>query len=164
MTLTLWTPRVLCFAAVLVSGSVLLGALAFQYWGGLAPCPLCIWQRWPHVFVVAAGFIGVHLDDRKALICLGLTALGFLVAGGFGVFHSGVEMGWWEGLAACSGVEASGSADALKAQLLGQPIIRCDEVPWSLLSLSLADYNWLISFSAAGVLAAGLMKKWKDLS
>jgi len=146
---------VFCFAAAALSGAILLGAIAFEHLGGLAPCPLCLWQRWPHLAVVIAGLVGAVTGGRTAAACLVLCAAGLATSAGLGLFHSGVEMGWWEGLAACA--PASGPAQSLeemKAQLLGAPIVRCDEVPWSFLSLSLADYNWLVSM--AGVIAIAL--------
>ncbi|MCR9254548.1 MAG: disulfide bond formation protein B [Alphaproteobacteria bacterium] len=146
-------PVPLCFMAAALSGAVLLGAIAFEHWGGLPPCPLCLWQRWPHLAVVAIGVIGALGGGRLAMPCLALCMAGLMTTAGLGVFHSGVEMGWWEGLSACAGTTGpAASVEALKAQLLGAPMVRCDEVPWSFLSLSLADYNWIVSGAAAAVL------------
>jgi len=154
-----------CLAAAGFSGAILLGAIAFQYWGGLPPCPLCLWQRWPHLAVVVFGIAGAVVGGRYSMLFLALSVVGLLTAAGLGVFHSGVEMGWWEGLSACSGVAGSAdSVEALKAQLLGAPIVRCDEVPWSFLSLSLADYNWIFSGAVAALLLTRLVPLRKDLS
>ena len=46
-------PRRLLALAGLGCLGLLAGALLFQYLGGLQPCPLCIWQRWPHAVAVA---------------------------------------------------------------------------------------------------------------
>ena len=40
---------VLC---ALISAALLGGALLFEHVGGMAPCSLCIWQRWAHVAVI----------------------------------------------------------------------------------------------------------------
>ena len=53
--------------------ALLLGAFAFQHLGGLAPCKLCIWQRWPHVAAIAIGAAALALGNR-ALAWLGALA------------------------------------------------------------------------------------------
>ncbi|WP_136635759.1 disulfide bond formation protein B [Pseudooceanicola onchidii] len=140
------------------SAALLLGALFFQYVLGLAPCTLCIWQRWPHL---AAVLIGV------AAYALGLRALAFLGAGAaalsgvFGIYHTGVERNWWEGPTTCtSSSPGSVSADELFNQIMNAPLIRCDEVAWSLLGLSMASWNAILAFALAVVwLRAALMPR-----
>ena len=51
--LSLLTPRTYALLALATSGGMLLGALGFQYLGGLEPCQLCMIQRFPHVLIVA---------------------------------------------------------------------------------------------------------------
>lgn len=71
MTTSLPTPQRLQIAiAAAGSAALLLGALAFQYLGGLAPCQLCIWQRWPHLAAVLIGVVAVTFGAR------GLAVLG----------------------------------------------------------------------------------------
>ena len=79
--------------------ALLLGAFAFQHLGGLAPCKLCIWQRWPHVAAIAIGAAALALGNR-ALAWLG--ALAAAVTGGIGLYHTGVERGFWEGPTTCT--------------------------------------------------------------
>ena len=82
------------------------GAFAFQHWGGLAPCVLCIYQRWPWVAVILLGSLAVVFRRRPAAAhtLLGLAALAMLVGAGIAGFHVGVEQYWWAGTAECSGV------------------------------------------------------------
>ena len=75
---------------------LLLGALFFQYVWGLAPCDLCIWQRWPHVLAVAAG-AGALVSPWASLLGLAATLWGAGVA----LYHSGIEQNWWDGPASC---------------------------------------------------------------
>jgi disulfide bond formation protein DsbB len=133
------------------------GALAFQYLGGLAPCPLCIWQRWPWAAAVplGAGAWAAWRAGRRAP-ARGLLALGglaVLAGAGIAAFHVGVEQGWWQGTAACAGqiYEAGLSAEELRRRLLTAEVVRCDEVPWSLFGVSMAGYNMLASLGAAGL-------------
>lgn len=134
------------------SAGLLLAALAFQYVGGMAPCALCIWQRWPHVVALLAG-AGLVLPGPWAV----LGALGTGVSGAIGVYHTGVERRWWEGPSSCtSGGDLSGlSAQALLDQIMAAPVVRCDEVPWEMLGLSMASWNAVLSFGLAGVWLIG---------
>jgi disulfide bond formation protein DsbB len=152
-------PRLLPVVALLASGALLGGAWAFQLGGGLAPCELCHWQRYPHYAALALALLLLPLGRGAPGRLLGLFALLFglawLASAGVGVFHVGVEQHWWKGLEACGagGIDGTLSIEALKAQILAAPVIRCDEVPWSLFGISLAGYNALISGGLA-VLAA----------
>jgi disulfide bond formation protein DsbB len=145
--------------AAIFAGSVSLillgGALAFQYLGGLAPCEMCIWQRWPHGFSIAAGFIGgmlVRSDLLPASWAKYLAAAaiaGLVISGAIGVFHAGVEWKFWPGPSACTGIGyVPGQEDFKPLQ-----IVRCDEAQWRLFGLSLAGYNAIFSFVAAAIAA-----------
>ena len=153
-------PLLAPLAAFLASGALLAGAWAFQIWGGLAPCELCLWQRWPHYLVLALALVtatllrspgatGTKLRVLAAFIMMYAFdwATGAAIAG----FHVGVEQHWWAGLQACGagGIDGNLSLDALKAHILAAPVIRCDEVPWSLFGISLAGYNFLASAALA---------------
>jgi disulfide bond formation protein DsbB len=144
-------PKLLPLAAFLASGALLGGAWAFQLWGGLAPCELCLWQRYPHYAVLFLSLIFMLIGRGAPGRLLGMFALLFgldwLASAGIAGFHVGVEQHWWQGLQACGagGIDGNLGLDALKAQILAAPVIRCDEVPWSLFGISLAGYNLLIS-------------------
>ncbi len=125
--------------------ALMLGALAFQHLGGLPPCKLCIWQRWPHVAAIALGAVALAVPNRQIA---GLGALGAATTAGIGIYHTGVERGWWEGPTTCSAGPVGGvSADELLDQILSAPLVRCDEVPWEFFSLSMASWNALISLA-----------------
>lgn len=135
-----------------VSGSLLLGALGFQHLGGLAPCEMCYWQRYAHVAVVAIALLAL-LTGRRALLALAIIAM--VVAAGLGLYHAGVELKWWQGLTACTAPPvASGN---LFEEMLGKPLVRCDEIPWSLLGISMAGWNAIIS----GLAAVVALRLWK---
>ena len=130
--------------------ALLLGAWGFQYIGGLAPCKMCLWQRWPHIGAVAVGVLayGVHRAE--------LAVVGALLAassGVIGIYHTGVERGWWQGPSTCSGGSEIGamSPEDLLAEIMEAPLVRCDEVAWQMLGLSMASWNALISFALAGL-------------
>jgi len=133
------------------SAALMIGALAFQHIGGMAPCKLCIWQRWPHVVAIALGALAMLAVVPQRLLA-GLGVVAALTTAGIGVYHSGVERGWWEGPASCSGSGVAGqSAEDLFAQIMAAPLVRCDEVPWEMLGLSMASWNAVASFCLAGL-------------
>lgn len=130
--------------------ALLLAAWGFQHLGGLAPCKLCIWQRWPHGGAVLAG-AGALLVSGAFLPLAGALMAG--LTGAVGVYHTGVERGWWEGPDTCSSGAIDGlSTDELMDQILGAPLVQCDQVAWEMLGLSMASWNAVIAF--------GLMLLW----
>src|SRR5712692_3709834 len=61
-------------AFVLVASAVVLGAaLLSQYWGGLAPCELCLLQRWPWAAAIAISLAALIAGSRAALPWVALT-------------------------------------------------------------------------------------------
>lgn len=134
---------------VATGGSVLLMAMAFgfQYLGGMAPCKLCIWQRYPHVVAIAVGVLALSLH-QKWMALLGAGAA--VITSAVGFYHAGVEQGWWKGPSSCTSGDISGlSTDALLEQIMSTPLVRCDEIPWQLLGVSMAGWNGLLSLGLA---------------
>ena len=141
--------RTLLFATA-GSATLLLAAFAFQYVGGMAPCKLCLWQRWPHASAVIIGLL-IMLTGEIKLAWLG--ALAALSTAFIGLYHVGVEQAWWEGPTSCTSSGVSGvSAQDLMNQILAAPIVRCDDIAWQLAGISMAGWNALVS--------AGLSVLW----
>ena len=138
--------------AGLGSLALLIGALGFQFVGGLSPCPMCIWQRWPHLAAVAIAVAALAVrGGTRPLALAGAGAAA--VASGLGVFHAGVEQGWWDGPSSCVGLDPAGlTPEQLLDQLAGAPLVRCDEIVWEFLGLTMAGWNALLS--------AGLVVLW----
>jgi disulfide bond formation protein DsbB len=137
--------------ALLAPVLLLGGALGSQYIGGLAPCEMCYWQRWPHEAAIALAALSFAIARKRAAsrVAVNLAAIFIAVSGAIGVFHAGVEYGWWEGLTTCSrGPRAASSEDLLKA-ILAAPVVRCDQPQWTLFGISLAGFNAIFSFAAA---------------
>ncbi len=144
--------------ALLLPAALLAGAYASQYLGGMFPCEMCWWQRYPHFEAVGIAFVAFFVRNpayRAALVAL--AALGIFSSGLIGGFHAGVEYGWWEGLTACTAT-ISGSGEDLLKSIMEAPLVRCDVAPWSLFGISLAGYNFLLSVGGA---IAILVMIWK---
>jgi len=138
-----------------VPALLLAGAYASQYVFGLFPCEMCWWQRYPHFAAVALALIGLVAAPRGLWVAL--AALAILASGLIGGFHAGVEYGWWEGITSCSTVDLGGG-DPLEA-IMNAPLVRCDQAPWTLMGVSLAGFNFLISTNTALAILALLRKK-----
>jgi len=142
-------PLALFLAALAIVGAALLS----QYWGGLQPCELCLYQRWFYYAVLALCLVLVLIGRRN----VSLAAL-ILIAGGVVAFyHAGVEYHFWAGPSHCTApILNATSAEDLRKQLLETPPVRCDEVQWSLAGISLAGWNVLASalLAAASLVAS----------
>ncbi len=147
MTLTRPT---LILLATLGSVALLGGAFAFQYVGGMAPCQLCLWQRWPHAAAILIGVVALTTGWR-GLAWLGVIAA--LVTAGIGIFHVGVEQKWWEGLASCTAgsIEGISTADLLDPSKDVAAVVRCDAIAWQMLGISMAGWNAILSLVLAGI-------------
>jgi disulfide bond formation protein DsbB len=139
--------------------AVILGALAFQYLGGYAPCPLCLQQRYAYyiaipALLVALGLVSLKRRGLAALVFAAVAAL-FFANAGFAGYHAGAEWKLWPGpdtCAAAGGELATGSAGGgLLKDLETTHVVRCDEPALRIFGLSLAGWNVL----ACLVLAAG---------
>ena len=152
------TARALVAIAAGGSAALLLGALAFQYLGGLAPCTLCYWQRWPHLAAALIGGGGLVLGLRLIRVAIA-GAIAAVTTAGFGLYHVGVERKWWEGPQGCTGFDISNlSSEELMEAITSAPLVRCDEVVWSLAGLSMAGWNAVLSLVLAFLWAIAARK------
>ena len=150
--------NVIAFA---LPAALLAGAWGSQLIGGLYPCEMCHWQRWPHYAALVPAFLAFFVPQRSVRGSLVvLAALLIAVSGAIGVAHAGVEYGWWQGFTACtSTVSFTGgsAADRLNA-ILKAPVIRCDVAQWTLGGISLAGFNAILSLGGAAAILL-LMRK-----
>jgi len=139
--------------ALTVPAGLLAGAYGSEIWGGLYPCEMCWWQRYAHFAALAFALLalaGTRLPDRgRSLVWL--SALAILTSGGIGAYHAGVEAGVFEGLTTCSTSGGGSPADMLKS-ILEAPLIRCDQVQFEFLGISMAGWNAILSIGFALVI------------
>lgn len=147
-----WTARLI---ALLLPLALMAGALGSQFIGGLYPCEMCHWQRWPHyaaIVLAALAFVVPAASVQRLLVLLAAIAIG--VSGAIGVFHAGVEYHWWQGFTECtSTMHGSGGTPAeMLARIMNAPVVRCDVPQWSLFGISLAGFNALFSLAGAATI------------
>ena len=141
--------------ALLLPLGLLGGALGSQYIGGLHPCEMCYWQRWPHgaaILIAALALTAPAASSRSRALTL-LAAAAIAISGAIGVYHAGVEVGIFEGITTCSTTRGMTLQDIVAA-----PLVRCDQVQWSLFGISMAGWNAILSLSGAALIVALAMK------
>ncbi len=146
---------------VLAASAAVLGAvLVSQYWGGLAPCELCLKERWPWTAAIAISVVATVTGSRRVLPRVAsLLVVVFAIGSALAFYHVGVEKHWFAGPSACTA--SAGAPDTLaglRAQLLHQQPVRCDEPAWSLFGISLAGWNLVASLAMTGICVAMLLQ------
>ena len=149
-----WTVLALAFAT-------LAGAWFFELAIGLKPCPLCLEQRYAYYLVLPLAALvayGAGHGAARRMLAVGFAviALAMLANAALGIYHAGAEWGFWAGPADCSGPMIDLRSGSLLERLEKVKVVRCDEVQWRFLGLSLAGYNVLISLGIVAVAAQGV--------
>jgi disulfide bond formation protein DsbB len=146
--------------AVVVGGAaVIVGALLFQFVGGLAPCELCLLERRPYYVGVPATLVVVLAWKSRPVVIAGgaLVTLIYIASSGLAFYHVGVEQHWFAGPTSCTGGPSTArTIEELEAQLSAQQPVRCDAPQWTLAGVSLAGWNFLASLALMGFAASGL--------
>ena len=125
--------------------ALILGALGFQYLGGLQPCEMCHWQRWPHIGAAIVGLLGGGFLPRRHAVPVVMTAILLVaVSGLIGLYQTGMQYHILQGPQACT---------VDHAYVLGSnmPVeARCDIPTWFFLGLAMPAWNAIFSFLIAG--------------
>jgi len=138
--------------ALVSSLAMLAIAHAFETFGGMAPCALCLRARevyWAAATVALVGMLVARMRAGARWRWVFDAALAAIFAFGVGlaVYHAGVEWKWWPGPTACSGgaggVSAGQMADLLQGAKIQPPA--CDKAAWVFLGLSMAGWNAVAS-------------------
>jgi disulfide bond formation protein DsbB len=150
-------------AVAVIAALTLAGAWFFQLVIGLVPCPMCLEERYAYYLAVPLGLLvalAAAKDFPRGVVLAGLALLALAALGNaaFGVYHAGVEWKFWAGPTECTGAVGNfGSAANLLEQLDKVKVVRCDEIQWTFLGLSLAGYSALVSLLMAAIAAWGFV-------
>jgi disulfide bond formation protein DsbB len=150
------SPRTFVALLLAASAAIVGAALLAQYVGGLQPCELCLYQRWPYYAAIVATAVALLSGgDRAMRGVIMLGALLFAASTALAFYHVGVEQHWFAGPTACTGsVTGTTSIEALKAQLLARQPVSCDTPAWRLFGVSMAGWNLLASMLIAACAGA----------
>ena len=135
--------------ALLVPAVALAVAFGSQYLGGLVPCEMCWWQRYAHMAALVPALLAFAV---RGPLFVRLAALAIAVSGAIGFYHAGVELHYFPGFTQCTATVTGGSTDDFLKAIMSAPLIRCDEVQWSFLGMSMAGWNAILSLASALVI------------
>ena len=153
------------FGFVLAASAIVLGAaLASQYWGGLAPCELCLYERWPWEAAIAISLLVLLAPSGAGRRWIALAlALVFAAGTALAFYHVGVEAHWFAGPTACTApAKAAQTIEELRAQLTNAQPVRCDVPAWLFLGVSLAGWNFLASAAMAAICLAARGRRRRE--
>jgi disulfide bond formation protein DsbB len=140
--------------ALLLPLALLGGALGSQYLGGLHPCEMCYWQRYPHavaILLAALSFTAPAESARSRTLTL-LAALAIAVSGAIGVYHAGVEAKIFQGFTTCTALPKGLSTAEMLKVITHAPLVRCDEVQFRFVGISMAGWNAILSLGGAAAI------------
>jgi disulfide bond formation protein DsbB len=160
-TVALPRPAIGRLIALLLPLALLGGALGSQYLGGLVPCEMCYWQRWPHAVAIgfaALAFTSAATSDRSRALTL-VAAAAIAVSGAIGIYHAGVELGIFEGLTTCTSTASGATTAELLNAIMNAPLVRCDQVQFAFLGISMAGWNAILSLGGAAAIAWLMLRK-----
>lgn len=146
--------------ALLLPIVLLGGALGSQYLGGLHPCEMCYWQRWPHgaaILLAGLAFTPPAQSPRSRALTM-LAALAIAISGAIGVYHAGVEAKIFEGFTTCTALPKAATTAELLKQITHAPLIRCDQVQFRFLGISMAGWNAILSLGGASLIVILALK------
>lgn len=143
--------------ALAVPALLLGGAYVAQYGFGLYPCEMCWWQRYPHFAALALA--GLAFAAAPARLWTALAALAVLISAAIGLFHAGVEYGWWQGITSCARIEPSDPGTSPLEAIMNTPMISCDDPQWTLAGVSLAGFNFLFGLAGGVAVLALLVRR-----
>ena len=128
--------------AIIFSSSLLITALTLEYVSNLTPCQMCIWQRWPHLGVIVICLLSLFMKNyyNKLLLLAGILSL---ISSAIGLWHSGVELGYFNSPSSC--IDTNFNSNITLNDLLAKPISGCDIVFWDFLGLTMANWNTILS-------------------
>ena len=151
-------------AILVIAAATIAGAWFFQLVLDVLPCPMCLEQRYAYYFLIpfaALVAVAAAKGAPRNLVLAGLAILALVALGNavFGAYHAGVEWGFWKGPTDCTGSGFDpGKAGSLLDNLDKVKVIRCDEVQFRFLGISLAGYNALISLLMTAIAGWGMAR------
>ncbi len=146
--------------ALLLPIALLGGALGSQYFGGLHPCEMCYWQRWPHATAIGLILVAftAPVQSTQSRMFILLAAVAIAISGAIGVYHAGVEAGIFAGFTQCTAIgKGLSTADLLK-QISHAPLVRCNDVQFRFLGISMAGWNAILSLGGAAAIVTLLSR------
>ena len=143
--------------ALLLPLALLAGAFGSQYLGGLYPCEMCWWQRYAHMaaaLIAALAFTAPAGSPRARALTLLAAARDRRVGRDRRLScRASSSRSSRASPPAPRPSKAGTSTEDLLRQIVAAPLVRCDQVQWSFLGISMAGWNAILSLGGAAVIA-----------
>ena len=142
------------------SALALLIVYYLEFFQGVSPCKLCIYQRLPYFIVIllAISFLLIKNRNLKKITFL-FYILIFISSLIMSVYHLGIEKNLWNALTDCeTNVKSFSNTDSLKEYLLNKDYVSCGEVLFKFFGISLAGLNIIVSSFLLILSIAGFRK------
>jgi disulfide bond formation protein DsbB len=141
--------------ALLLPLALLGGAFGSEYFGGLFPCEMCWWQRYAHMAALALAALAftAPVETGRSRAFTLFAALAIAASGAIGVYHAGVEAGIFQGFTQCTALASGANTADLLNQIIHAPLIRCDQVQFRFLGISMAGWNAILSLGGAALIS-----------
>ena len=132
------------YLLVIISFCILVSTLLVEYILNFPPCNLCIYQRIPYLLIIILGIGLIYFKKNKEFlfVFIILQIANFFIA----FFHSLVERGIINYEMNCTSTGSDiQTIEELRSFLDNVPIAKCNEILFSIMGLSLANFNLLVS-------------------
>ena len=129
-----------------ISIFVLISAYFVEYILGYKPCNLCLIERLPYFFAIIIILLCLTINKFYKIVFILLT-ITFAVGTILSFYHFGIEQGFFKESLVCTAnneINSLVKEDLIKE--LQKKVVSCKDVQFTLLGLSLAIINTIISF------------------
>ena len=129
-----------------ISIFVLISAYFVEYILDYKPCNLCLIERLPYFFAIIIILLCLTINKFYKIVFI-LLAITFAVGTILSFYHFGIEQGFFKESLVCAAnneINSLAKEDLIKE--LQKKVVSCKDVQFTLLGLSLAIINTIISF------------------
>ena len=129
-----------------ISIFILISAYFVEYILGYKPCNLCLIERLPYFFAIIIILLCLTINKFYKIVFILLT-ITFAVGTILSFYHFGIEQGFFKESLVCAAnneINSLAKEDLIKE--LQKKVVSCKDVQFTLLGLSLAIINTIISF------------------
>ncbi len=143
---------------IAISITALATAYFAEYILHYAPCPLCVYERFPYLTLIKICLTALIIRklSKYTLVFIFLTLLSSCI---LSTYHSMVERGIVQPSSLCSSMirfPKGLSIEHIKQMLYSQPITSCTKPAIKILGISMTEYNLLLNLG----LLIGLLIVW----
>ncbi len=128
---------------LLISIITIISAIYVEYIIGAKPCKLCLYQRFPYILSIFLSFFAYIFQNKRFWIYL--IIFNFLISFFLSIYHVGIENNIFPEFSGCTVENLSVVDKELLLETLNDITPNCKDVTFTIIGLSLATINAIIS-------------------